>query len=147
MVAAQSWGFEDRARLAWAMVVRHPTALLELEHQFQQDRTSAHHAYVLSHAFVRYGIQQFGDEWPKHVLASLQQGMSFQDTIVHTTTQSLEQIQANFWNEQSLWTNWIPVFTSSIALWLGILGLALYVFKKQRRRAEAIQQEWKEEEQ
>jgi len=146
MVAAHSWDIEDRARLAWAIMMGNPTTLNDLEQHFHQDRASAHEAYVLSHAFVRYGIQQFGDAWPKQLLASLKHGASFQEAFVRTTAQSLEHAQADFWDEQSLWTNWIPVFTSSVALWLGILGLAFYVFKKQRQRAEALQQEWKEEE-
>jgi len=146
MVAAQSWDIEDRARLAWAMVMEEPTTLSNLDQHFHQDRASAQRAYVLSHALVRYGIQQFGDEWPQQLLASLKQGVSFHDAFLRTSAQSLKHVQIDFWDAQTLWRNWIPIFTSSVALWLGILGLALYVFKKQRQRAEALQQEWKEEE-
>ena len=145
MVAAHSWDFEDRARLVWAMVMGRPTSLEELSQQFHQDRSSVHQAYVLSHAFVRYGLQQFGDAWPKRLLASIAQGRSFPQAFVHTTGRSLDQVQADFWTNQNLWTRWVPVVTSSLALWMGILGLAFYVFKKQRQRAEAVKRKWEED--
>ncbi len=145
MVAAHSWNVEDRARLVWAMVMEQPISLPELAQRFHQDEASAHQAYVLAHALIRYGLQHFGDNWPKRVLASLAQGYSFEQSVVLTTSLSLEQVQADFWDSQSLWTRWVPVVTSSLTLWVGILGLALYVFKKQRQRAEAVKKQWKED--
>lgn len=145
MVAARSWDFEDRARLVWALVIGQPVTLDELAELFRQDRSSAHQAYVLAHALVRYGLHQFGDEWPKRLLASLATGSTFEKAFFQTTSLSLEQFQADFWDHQTVWIQWVPVLTSSIALWMGILGLALYVFKKQRQRAEAVKRQWKED--
>ena len=146
MVAAHSWNIEDRARLIWAMVMGQPTTLPELAQLFHQDEASAHQAYVLAHALIRYCLQEFGEEWPKRLLASLAQGYSFQQAFFLTTGQSLVHVQADFWSRQSPWMRWIPVVTSSLILWIGILGLAFYVFKKQRQRAEAVKRQWKDEE-
>ncbi len=145
MVAAHSWDFDDRARLIWAMLTAEHISLTELATLFRQDPDSARHAYVLSHAFIRYCLRQYGDAWPKHLLATLSQGYSFEVAFVRTTSHSLEQVTTQFWDQQSLWTRWIPVVTSSGVLWVGIILLALYVFKKQRQRTEAVKRQWKED--
>ena len=145
MVAAHSWDFEDRARLTWATVTRNPIPLEHLDSLFHKDRASATQAYVLSYALVRYFIQEFGREWPRHLLASLAQGLSFEEAFLRTTFIPLKRAEAAFWTNQTVWTRWVPAVTSSVVLWVGILGLAFYAFKKQRQRAEALKRQWKEE--
>lgn len=145
MVAAHSWKFDDRARLVWAMLTGEQTSLTELDNLFRKNGDSARHAYVLSHAFIRYCLRQYGSEWPKQLLTTVSQGYSFHAAFAHTTSHSLEHATAQFWDQQSLWSRWIPVATSSGVLWVGIIVLALYVFKKQRQRAEAVKRQWRED--
>ena len=145
MVAAHSWDFEERARLTWAMVTGDPVSLDTLDTLFHRNGSSARQAYVLSHALVRFFIQEFGREWPRRMLADLAQGLTFEESFVHTTFLPLERAEARFWANQTVWTRWVPAVTSSAVLWVGILGLAWYAFKKQRQRAEALKRKWKEE--
>jgi hypothetical protein len=145
MVAARTWDFEDGARLTWAIVMRDPVSLETLDALFREDQGSARKAYVLSHALVRFFIQEFGRDWPRKMLALISQGVSFQEAFSRTTFKPLHQAEAAFWANQTVWTRWAPAVTSTIALWLGILSLALYVFKKQRQRARALKRKWQEE--
>ena len=145
MVAEHSWDFDDQARLLWALLTDEPTSLTELETLFHQDRATTGHAYTLSHALVRHFMQEFGSEWPKRLLASLSQGYTFEIAFARTTSHSLEQAHAQFWDNQSSWSRWIPVATSSGVLWVSIILLALFVFKKQRQRAEAVKRQWRED--
>ena len=145
MVAAHSWDLEDRARLTWATVTGNPISLAYLDSLFFKDGASAKQAYVLSYALVRYFIKKFGREWPRHMLASLAAGLSFEEAFLRTTFTPLNRAEAGFWTNQTVWTRWVPAVTSSVVLWVGILGLALYAFKKQRQRAEALKRQWKEE--
>ena len=145
MAAAHSWDLEDRARLTWATVTGNPISLEHLDSLFHKDSASAKQAYVLSYALVRYFIQKFGREWPRHMLASLAEGLSFEEAFLRTTFTPLNRAEAAFWTNQTVWTRWVPAVTSSVVLWVGILGLAFYAFKKQRQRAEALKRQWKEE--
>lgn len=145
MVAARSWDFEDGARLTWAIVMDDPVSLETLDNLFHEDMGSARKAYVLSHALVRFFIQEFGQVWPRNMLALISQGDSFEEAFFRTTFRQLKDIEAKFWGNQTFWTRWVPAVTSTIALWLGILGLALYVFKKQQQRAKALKRKWREE--
>ena len=145
MVSARAWDFEDRARLTWAIIIGDPISLETLDALFYEDRGSARKAYVLSHALVRFFIHEFGRNWPRHMFVLISQGVSFQEAFYRTTFKPLYQAEAAFWANQTIWTRWVPVVTSTIVLWLGILGLALYAFKKQRQRAKAVKRQWKEE--
>ena len=145
MVAAHSWDFEDGARLTWAMVIGEPISLEHLDRLFHQDSASAKKAYVLSHAVVRFFIQEFGQDWPRKMLAAVSQGLSFQDAFFRTTFRPLDKAEAAFWANQTVWTRWVPAVTSTLALWLGIVGLAIYAFRKQRQRAKALTRQWQEE--
>lgn len=146
MVAAHSWDFADGARLTWALVTGNPISLEYLDTLFHKDRTSAKQAYVLSHAIVRYFINEFGRDWPKKMLAAMSQGVSFDQAFTRITFKPLKRAEAGFWANQTVWARWVPAVTSTIALWLGIVVLALYAFKKQRQRAKLLKRKWKEEE-
>ena len=145
MVVARAWDFEDGARLTWAIVTGDPVSLEALEGLFHEDKGSARKAYVLSHALVRFFIHEFGRDWPRNMLALISQGVSFQEAFFRTTFRPLHKAEAAFWANQTVWTRWAPAATSTITLWLGILGLALYVFRKQRRRAKTLKRQWQEE--
>ena len=145
MISARAWDFEDGARLTWAIVMGNPVSLETLDALFHEDQGSARKAYVLSHALVRFFIHEFGRDWPRKMFAFISQGVSFQEAFFRTTFKPLHKAEAAFWANQTVWTRWAPAVTSTIALWLGILGLALYVFRKQRQRAKTLKRQWQEE--
>ena len=145
MVAAREWDFQDSARLTWAMVLGDPISIESLDALFHEDKALARKAYVLSHAFVRFFIQEFGRDWPRNMLAFVSQGVPFQEAFFRTTFRPLKIAEAAFWANQTVWIRWVPAITSTLALWLAILGLALYVFNKQRQRAKALKRQWQEE--
>ena len=145
MVAAQQWDLEDGARMFWAMVTGSPTSLDEVNVLFHQNDASAKRAYILAHAFVRHLLQKFGSDLPYRLFAFLRQGLSFQEAFARVSSMSLEKAEAAFWMDQTIWSRWVPVATSSAVLWLGIVGLAFYAFKKKRQRAEELKRQWQEE--
>ena len=142
MRAAHTWEFEDQARLTWFMVTRDPLSVEELNALFHQDSASAKRAYVLSYALIRYFFKEFGTEWPRVVLANLAEGVPFETAFSLATFKSPGTAVKAFWASQTAWTTWVPVATSSAVLWLGIMALTFYVFKKQRQRAEALKRQW-----
>jgi len=79
------------------------------------------------------------------MFAFISKGVSFEEAFFRTTFKPLHKAEAAFWANQTVWTRWAPAVTSTIALWLGILGLALYVFRKQRQRAKTLKRQWQEE--
>ncbi len=146
MMAARSWDLEDRARLVWALVSGTEISFEELNELFVGDAGSVRRAYVLTHAVIRDLLAHTQPDFPKRLLAKVKEGLPFADAFVQTTMLTLPQAHANFWNRQTLWNRWIPVATSSGMLWITITLLAFWAYSKQRRRAAAIKQQWREDE-
>ena len=145
MVAAHSWDFEETARFNWAIMMGNSFSLDDLNALFQKDGASAKKAYVLSYGLVRFFIQQYGRSWPQTILRALSRGLSFEEAFIRTTFTPLDRAETAFWAQQTVWTRWVPAITSTLALWLGIVGLAFYAYRKQRQRAKSLQQQWKDE--
>lgn len=145
MVASRGWRFDDQARLIWAMVSDEPIPLDQLPALFHDGAAPAHRAYVLSHAFVRHLLRQAGPDAPRRILDQVAHGASFEEAFARAAGVPLARTEAAFWEHQTLWNRWVPVITSSTALWMGITLLALYASRRQRRRVAAIRQQWRDE--
>lgn len=145
MVASRTWALEDQARLTWALVAAEPVSFADIDGLFGKDRASANRGYTLADAIVRYCIHAYGPSWPHRMLRSIAHGATFHEALLQTTSRPVSQVEAAFWATQTLWSRWIPVLASSAVLWIGIVALAIWVFKKQRRRAEAVRKQWQEE--
>jgi hypothetical protein len=46
-----------------------------------------------------------------------------------------------------MWSRWIPLLTSSLALWMTITFLALWAIRRRRRRDALIRERWDLEDQ
>ncbi|MDA0738885.1 MAG: hypothetical protein O2999_10675 [Nitrospirae bacterium] len=145
MIAGRTWDVEERARLVWAMVSGHQVSFEELNEWFVSDSSSARSAYVIAHALTLDLIDQTSPDFPKQLLAKVASGIPFRDGFVMITSMTLEHAETKFWNEQTLWSRWIPVATSSGMVWLAITVLVFYAAIKQRKRAAAIKKRWEEE--
>ena len=145
MAAAHRWGLEDRGRLIWAMASGTQISFEELNILFRQGEPSVQRAYVLAGAVVRDLIHTAGQEAPGAILGLMAQGLSFSDAFTHVTAMTIGDAERVFWRQQTVWSRWVPVATSSAMLWLGITLLAVYAYRRRRRRALAIQQRWDEE--
>ncbi len=146
MIAADRWDLEDRAFLIWAMVGGQRASLEQLDGYFRQDETSARQAYVLAGAFVQNMLHRWGPMAPHRILTLVAKDVPFTEAFSRVTSISLAEAEVQFWKQQTLWNRWIPVATSTAALWLGITLLALLAFQKQQRRTRAIRQQWDKEE-
>lgn len=146
MIAGRTWDVEERARLVWAMVSGHQVSFDELNGWFLSDAPSAKRAYVIAHALTLDLIDRTSPNFPKQLLAKVASGLSFQDAFAQTTFMTLPHAEAKFWTQQTVWTRWVPVATSSGMLWVLVTLLVFYAARRQKKRAVAIQKRWEEEE-
>ena len=54
--------------------------------------------------------------------------------------------EASFWKRQTFWYRWVPLLTSSVALWTLVTLLALWAIRRRRARDAALYAHWDEEE-
>jgi beta-lactamase regulating signal transducer with metallopeptidase domain len=61
------------------------------------------------------------------------------------TRLTLNQAEAQFWDDQRVWTTWVPIIVSSTTLWLVVTLLAIFAIYVRRRRNRRIEEEWEKE--
>ena len=111
--------------------------LWKLDDLFQGDRREVERGYALSGTLVQDLLERYGPAVPRIVLARLAQGDTFDLAVRGATGASLIDVGEAFWERQGTLKRWIPILTSTAALWFGISVLAIVAaVRKRRRRAE-----------
>jgi hypothetical protein len=146
MVAERAWYFEDRRRLAWALVSADQVRIDDVNDLFQAGSSGAGRAYVLASAFVRHIIDSHGPDVPARILSGVANGVSFHVAFEQATGRSLVNAERSFQAELTSWTRRLPLLTSPFVLWMVVTLLALYVIYVSRRRSAERRRKWAEEE-
>ena len=144
MALERTWGIRDRSELALA-VVGGRRSLAAVDADFRGSASSAARAYGVSGAFVRDLISRHGPGFPARVLASMAAGAPFADAFSRATAMSLAEAERVFWRE-SWWYRVLPWLTSSFALWMVIVGLAVVARRRRAARRRALRARWEIEE-
>lgn len=146
LVAGTSWGLDDRSRLTLALMVDADVPLGTLDERFAGGRGTVDRAYAVAGAFVRYLLRRFGSGTAREILAGVAIGQPFDEAFRRTTGTTLARVEASFWRRHAIWYRWVPLLTSSFALWLGVTLLALVAIHRRRRRDAALMRRWEQEE-
>lgn len=137
-----AWSPEDRARVAFEVMVGGETSLAELDRAFAGTPAEARRAYALSGAFVRETVQRHGPAAIARLLARLREGRTIETSFYMAAGERFDVAETRFWKRQTLWHRWIPFITSSIALWIAITLLAIHAMRWRRRRNALIRELW-----
>ncbi|MEM7585225.1 MAG: hypothetical protein AAF560_17680 [Acidobacteriota bacterium] len=145
--AAREWSFEDRARVAFATVRRDGVSLAEIERRFRAGSHSAQSAYALSAAFMRFLRDRYGYFVAANILDHVALGLPFPQAFERATGTTLAAAELRFWSHLDLWNKWVPFLTSSATLWMLIMMLALWAFRRRQQRDAEQLAAWEAEEQ
>ncbi|MBV8201281.1 MAG: hypothetical protein JOZ15_11715 [Acidobacteria bacterium] len=144
MIAGGTWGADDRARFLLELMVEPGVPLAGLDSRFAGSQRQVAGAYAVAGAFVREQVQRHGAGAPGRILAAVAAGAPFPEAFQAGTGVPLDAAETEFWRRHSL-QRWLPLATSSTALWLGITLLALAAAHRRRRRAAALRAQWSQE--
>ncbi|HEX7669524.1 MAG TPA: hypothetical protein VF395_08075, partial [Polyangiaceae bacterium] len=137
MLAARSWRLRDQTELALGLLSGPRVPLWKLDDLFQGDRRQVEHGYALSGTLVQDLLERYGSAVPRIALARVARGDTFDEAIRSATGATLLDIGEAFFERQASLKRWIPILTSTAALWFGISVLAIIAgFRKRRRRVE-----------
>jgi hypothetical protein len=137
MLAARSWRLRDETELALGVLSGPRVPLWKLDDLFQGDRRQVEHGYALAGTLVKDLLDRYGPAVPRIVLARLALGDTFEEAIRGATGATLIDVGEAFYARQASLKRWIPILTSTAALWFGISVLAIVAaIRKRRRRVE-----------
>ena len=146
MYAATGWRIEDTTRLTFSAWSSAPRSLGELDGSFRARYGSVAGAYAVSGAFVRYLIERRGERIVAPTLANVRAGQDFRTAFAAASGLSLDAAAEEFWREEMRWTRFVPILSSSLALWIGVTLLSFLAFRAKRRRDARRLAEWDQEE-
>ena len=146
LVAGDSWGLDDRSRLALTVLRRERLPLPELERRFSGNQGQVQEAYAVAGGLVRDLLQRHGAGVTGEILAGVQAGQPFEAAFESAAGEPLAVAEAAFWDEQTSWVSWLPLLSSPFLGWGLVLLLAAGARRRKQRRAEALRRQWEEEE-
>jgi len=114
MLAARSWRLRDQTELALGL---------------------------LSGTLVQDLLERYGPAVPRIVLARVARGDTFDEAMRGATGATLLDIGEAFYARQASLKRWIPILTSTAALWFGISVLAIVAAIRKRRRRVKLEEE------
>jgi len=144
MMGSGKWGLDDRSWLTVAATLDSDTPIGDLDSKFSSSRLEVARAYALSGAFVRDLFQRSRPGLASDILARRASGLSFEEAFRRSLGAPIEGAESAFWRRHSILYRWLPLLTSSFALWLAIVGLTLLASWKKRRRRLLLEELWEE---
>ncbi len=134
MLAARSWRLRDQTELAIGLLGGPRVPLWKLDDLFQGDRRQVEHGYALSGTLVQDLLERYGPAVPRIVLARVAHGDTFDEALRGATGATSIEIGEAFWERQATLKRWIPILTSTAALWFAISVLAIVAAIRKRRQ-------------
>jgi hypothetical protein len=143
-VERRRW-FGDQTQLLYQLISGSRTDLEELDQLFSGSQNDQTRAYALAGAIMRDISGRYGPAAPGEILSRVARGDRFDDAFSDVTRLTLNQAEAQFWDDQRVWTTWVPIIVSSTTLWLVVTLLAIFAIYVRRRRNRRIEEEWEKE--
>ncbi len=141
MLAARSWRLRDQTELALGLLSGPRVPLWKLDDLFLGDRRQVERGYALSGTLVQDLLERYGPAVPRIVLARVAHGDRFDEAVRGATGATLIDIGEAFIERQATLRRWIPILTSTAALWFAISVLAIVAAIRKRRRRVELEEE------
>jgi hypothetical protein len=141
MLAARSWRLRDETELALGVLSGPRVPLWKLDDLFRGKKRDVEHGYALAGTLVHDLLDRYGPAVPRLVLARLAQGDTFETAMRGATGATLLDVGEAFYARQASLKRWIPILTSTAALWFGISVLAIVAAIRRRRRKAELAEE------
>ncbi len=146
MYEASEWRPEQEWDLVWTVLANRVPPLDELTGAFEKSEGEARTAYLLSDALVTHMITTYGREAFGAFVERLAEGRSFEEASIGALGVSPALFEQRWRAHLDRRYAWIPLITSSTALWVVVMGVTIAAYAAKRRRSRRILEAWAEEE-
>jgi hypothetical protein len=146
MMAERQRRFGDQTQLLYQLVSGRRENLEQIDRLFLGGESEVNRAYVLAGTLVHDLLQRGDPTTCRDILAQMRGGLSFEAALNNITGLTPEELTAEFWQHQRIWTNWVPLITSTTTVWIAVTALAIVAIYRHRRRNREIEERWAMEE-
>lgn len=142
MAAGRRRVIEDDLREALAVLTGPRLRFAEVDALFLGGRSDANRAYALSSAFFGDLLARHGSAMPKRVLRRMAQGEPFEEAFRSATGIPFRDESGAFWRSRRNVERWLPIVTSTAAVWTAIVLLTLWAVRVARGRKRTRLAQW-----
>lgn len=146
MAAGRERVIQDDFREALAILTGPRLRFAQVDELFQGGRSDANRAYSLSSAFFGDLLARHGSALPRRVLRRMAEGLPFEEAFRSATGVAFRDETGLFWTSRRSLERWLPIVTSTAAVWLGIVLLAAWAVRVVRGRKSVRLAAWEAEE-
>jgi hypothetical protein len=146
MAAGRERVIEDDLRERLAILVGPRLRFAQVDDLFQGGRSEAIRAYSLSSAFFGDLLARHGSAFPRRVLRRMAEGEPFEEAFRSATGVAFRDESGAFWRSRRSLERWLPILTSTAAVWLTIVLLSFWAVRVVKGRRAARLAAWEAEE-
>ena len=146
MAAERARRFEDQTQLFYQLVTGSRTSLDELDRLFEGGQSDQIRAYALAGALVHDLLERQGPQGCARILTRVGHGAPFDAAFADVAGMTPAAAESEFWQHQRIWTNWVPVITSTATVWMAVTLLAILAIYRRRQRNIEIAKQWEKDE-
>lgn len=143
--AERSRGVGDQTQLLVYLASGSRLSFDAIDQLFEGGENDQKRAYLLSGTIVWDLLRKHGETTGGRILEQVSRGALFATAFRDVTGQSITQAETEFWNQQQVWTTWLPIVFSQETLWIAITLLAILAIWRVRKRNQKIRKRWEEE--
>ena len=142
VLEARPWGWADALALATVVLPSSPPALSDMDAGFRSGESEAREAYSVSVSFMAFLEKRSGPDAARRIVREMSDGAGFDQAFRTVTGASVGRIESEWRRGIQIRYRWIPLITSSGALWTGILVLLFFAGARRRARRREMERIW-----
>ena len=146
MAAGRERAIEDDLREGLAILAGPRLRFAQVDELFRGGRSDASRAYSLSSAFFGDLLARHGSAFPRRVLRRMAEGEPFEEAFRSATGVAFRDESGAFWKSRRSLERWLPILTSTAAVWLTIVLLSFWAVRVVKGRRAARLAAWEAEE-
>lgn len=146
MYEAGEWTFRTTAVISATTLKQNYIPMGNLRDRFPADLATAERAYAQSFSMVAYLFNRFGRERFRDFVVHIKQGRTLSQSTQEAFGLTFYDLETGWHRYLRLRYTWVPVVTSSAALWSLVTLIFLYAYVRKTRRTREKIMEWELEE-
>jgi hypothetical protein len=145
MYESREWDFRRVSAITRAVLTNSLIPLSEIAHRFPQERDRAELAYSESFYLVSFLINKYGRSRFHQFIREYSGGKPLNQVLVDTYAVGLDRLEERWRGYLKMRFSWIPLITSSTALWFLLALVFLLAYGKKRRAKRQLYEQWDSE--
>jgi hypothetical protein len=146
LYVSREWSFNRVTAMTRAVLTDSIIPLSELTHRFPENPRDLQLAYAQSFYLVSFLITRFGRESFHTFIRLFSQNKDLEKTLLQVYSLTVEEWENEWKSFLEMRFSWIPLITSSTALWFVITLIFVYGYLSKKRKMKGTLKQWEEEE-